>query len=150
MQNEDLSRDYLFRAKGRLKALDTLLKEKLWADVVRESQEVVELALKSLLRYHLIEIPRVHDVSGVLEANTEKFPTALRASLPELMDISQDLRRDRELAFYGSEDVTPHEFYKEKHAKKAIEQAKLVVSVCVKHTGLLSDSDSSFPRPTKR
>ena len=135
MQNEDLSRDYLLRAKGRLKALDTLLEEKLWADVVRESQEVVELALKALLRHHKIEIPRVHDVSGVLEANQERFSSDLKSKLPELVDISQELRRDRELSFYGSEDVTPHEFYKEKHAKKAIGQAKRVVAVCLKETG---------------
>ncbi len=50
----------------RLRAVDARFAEKLWADVVRESQEVVELALKGLIRYHHIEVPRVHDVSGAL------------------------------------------------------------------------------------
>ena len=130
MKNDDLGRDYLLRAAGRLKAVDTLFGEGLWADVVRESQEVVELALKGLLRLHRIEVPRLHDVSEVLEQNRERFPAAVREALPELVDISQDLRRDRELAFYGSEDVTPHSFYKKKHAQSARERAARVVSVC--------------------
>ena len=132
MKNQDLAKDYIIRAKGRLKALDTLFSEKLWADVVRESQEVVELALKALIRSAQIEAPRVHDVSSILEANSTIFSSAVQKVLPDLVDISQELRRDREIAFYGSEDITPHEFYKEKHAVKAISQAKRVVGICEK------------------
>jgi len=136
MNNEQLYRDYLIRAEGRLKALETLFNEALWADVVRESQEVVELSLKGLLRYMRVEVPRIHDVSGVLEANEEKIPSAIKKSLGELVDISQDLRRDRELAFYGSEDITPHEFYKKKHAQAAKDKAKRVVELCKIGVGL--------------
>ena len=130
MRNLDLAKDYLLRAAGRLKAVDTLLAERMWADVVRECQEVVELALKGLLRYHDIEVPPVHDVSEVLEDNSARFPRIVQETLDELMEISQELRRDRELAFYGSEDITPHSFYKEKHAKIARRRAGRVVSVC--------------------
>lgn len=130
MRNLDLATDYLLRASGRLKAVDTLLGEHMWADVVRECQEVVELALKGLLRHHDIEVPRVHDVSEVLEANNSRFPKLVQETLDELMEISQELRRDRELAFYGSEDITPHTFYKEKHARIARQRAGLVVSIC--------------------
>ena len=130
MNNEELYKDYLLRAKGRLKALHTLYQEKLWADVVRESQEVVELALKGLLRFLRIEVPRVHDVSAVLEQHVDILPEIISNSLGEIVDISQDLRRDRELAFYGSEDITPHDFYKEKHAKSAITKATRIVSIC--------------------
>ncbi len=132
MKNLDLAQDYLLRAGGRLKAVDTLLAEHMWADGVRECQEVVELALKGLLRYHDIEVPRVHDVSEVLEENSGRFPQVVREALEELMEISQELRRDRELAFYGSEDITPHSFYKEKHARLARQRAGRVVSVCRK------------------
>jgi HEPN domain-containing protein len=38
------------------------------ADVVGESQEIVELALKGLLRSCGIDPPRIHDVSDVLVA----------------------------------------------------------------------------------
>ena len=130
MRNLDLAKDYLLRANGRLKAVDTLLAERMWADVVRECQEIVELALKGLLRHHDIEVPRVHDVSEVLEENGARFPKIVREALDELMEISQELRRDRELAFYGSEDITPHSFYKEKHARVARQRAGRVVSIC--------------------
>ena len=55
MQNQDLARDYISRCLKRLKALDTLYNEQGWADVVRESPEVVELALKALLRHFHID-----------------------------------------------------------------------------------------------
>jgi hypothetical protein len=132
MRNLDLAKDYLLRANGRLKAVDTLLTERMWADVVRECQEIVELALKGLLRYHDIEVPRVHDVSEVLEENSTRFPRVVQETLEELTEISQELRRDRELAFYGSEDITPHSFYKEKHARVARQRAGRVVSICRK------------------
>lgn len=136
MNNELLYKDYLLRAAGRLKAVETLFSEGLWADVVRESQEVVELSLKGLLRFMRVEVPRIHDVGSVLEENETKIPASIRQSLPTLMDISHDLRRDRELAFYGSEDITPHEFYKKKHAQAAKEKARQVVEVCRKGMGL--------------
>lgn len=69
MRNRDLSRDHLNRAQARLLALDVLYQAESWADVVRESQEIVELALKALLRASLIEPPRVHDVSDLLRAH---------------------------------------------------------------------------------
>jgi hypothetical protein len=130
MRNLELAKDYLLRANGRLKAVDTLLVERMWADVVRECQELVELALKGLLRHHDIEVPRVHDVSEVLEENSERLPRIVQETLEELTEISQELRRDRELAFYGSEDITPHSFYKEKHARLARQRAGRVVSIC--------------------
>jgi HEPN domain-containing protein len=46
MTNPDLARDYFTRARKRLKAVALLLDEEAFADVVRESQEVVELLLK--------------------------------------------------------------------------------------------------------
>lgn len=55
-------------------APDTLFDGGGWADVVRESQEVVELALKGLLRGCGIEAPRIHDVSEVLFPRTGPFP----------------------------------------------------------------------------
>jgi HEPN domain-containing protein len=131
MNNNALAVDYLTRARGRLKALNTLFDEELWADVVRESQEVVELALKGLLRFCAIDVPRIHDVGAVLETNRALLPPSIQSALSEIADISHDLRRDRELAFYGSEDITPHQFYKEKHAKKAREQANRIVDLCL-------------------
>ena len=50
MRNQTLAADHIRRADARLRALDVLFEAESWADVVRESQEVVELALKGLLR----------------------------------------------------------------------------------------------------
>ncbi len=101
MQNRDLSADHLRRATARLSALDALYEARSWADVVRESQEVVELALKGLLRAHGVEPPRIHDVADVLLA---------------------------EQAFDGAEDLTPSDFYKEPDAVSAHDGARFVVT----------------------
>ncbi len=135
MRNLDLARDYLERAARRLKALDVLHAERGWADVVRESQEVVELALKGLLRSCDIETPRVHDVSDVLRDNAARLPKPAAAALDELCEISRRLRRDRELSFYGSEDLTPSSFYREADAREARRQARRVVEVVTRAFG---------------
>jgi HEPN domain-containing protein len=127
MRNVDLARDYVRRAAVRLQALDVLYREKSWADVVREAQEIVELALKGLLRSCGVTPPRVHDVSDLLLAERERMPEALQGSLEELAEISRDLRRDRELAFYGAEDLTPSSFYSKKHATAARDGARKTV-----------------------
>lgn len=102
MRNVDLAKDHLKRASARMLALDTLFDAESWADVVRESQEVVELSLKGLLRAHGVQPPRVHDVSEVMIANAERLPEALRGHLAELAEISKRLRLSKELAFYLS------------------------------------------------
>jgi len=132
MQNKDLIGDYLFRCDARLKAIETLRSLKSWSDVVRESQEVVELALKAYLRFHNVMPPRVHDVSPTLEENIALFGKAQTAMVENFIEVSRIMRRDRELAFYGSEDLTPSQFYKEKDAKIAFGMAKDVVQSVVK------------------
>lgn len=129
MRNPDLARDYLVRAEARLRALDVLAEEESWADVVRESQEVVELTLKGLLRAHGIAPPRVHDVSDILEAERARLPDALDPEIDTLAQTSRDLRRDRELAFYGAEDLTPSGFYSHEDADRARSRARHAVEV---------------------
>lgn len=133
MKNMSLARDYIVRAQKRLKAVEVLLREESWSDVVRESQEVVELALKSLLRASSIEVPRIHDVSPVLEENKERLPKKIQDSLSKIVHISRQLRRDRELAFYGSEDLTPSLFYKKEDASEALKNAEWIVSTVIVH-----------------
>ncbi len=127
MQNRSLVQDYIERAQVRIGAVEYLFSKKSWADVVRESQEIVELALKALLRDCNIDVPRIHDVSGILSEEKRKLPASIHKDLEKICEISRSLRRDRELAYYGSEDLTPSEFYKEKDAKEALESAQFVV-----------------------
>lgn len=128
MQNPRLAEDYIQRAAVRLKAVDTLYAAKSWPDVVRESQEVIELALKALLRISHIDTPRVHDVGDVLLENRGRLPESIRPEAEKLADYSRGLRRDRELSFYGSEDLTPSDFYREKDAREARAMARETVA----------------------
>lgn len=129
MRNPELAADYIHRADVRLGAIEVLFAAQSWADVVREAQEVVELALKGLLRSCGVEAPRVHDVSEVLLAERERLPAAARAHVERLAAVSRDLRRDRELAFYGAEDLTPSSFYTRADAVQARDGAAEVVRV---------------------
>ena len=133
MRNRDLAADHLRRAGARLRALDVLYDSRSWADVVRESQEVVELTLKGLLRASGVEPPRIHDVADVLEAERDRLPKDLVPHLDRLTAISRALRRDRELAFYGAEDLTPSSFYREKDATVARDSARDVVTLVRPH-----------------
>jgi len=133
MRNSELASDYIRRARVRLKALDVLFEGESWADVVRESQETVELALKALLRAAGIDPPRVHDVSDILLSERARLPAGLGDEAEALAAISRRLRRDRELAFYGAEDLTPSGFYSRKDAEEARDGARLVVTAVVPH-----------------
>lgn len=124
MRNKGLARDYLIRARKRLAAVETLYDQQAWADVVRESQEIVELVLKALLRSMKIEVPRIHDVSDILLEHVDQAPAGLRSEINRMATISRNLRRDRELAFYGSEDLTPSEFYKKDDATLALKDVR--------------------------
>lgn len=129
MRNQRLAEDYIKRASTRLSVLDALFAAESWADVVRESQEAVELALKGLLRSAGIESPRVHDVSQTLLENRDRLPEVIGPHAERLAEHSRQLRRDRELAFYGSEDLTPSEFYRREDAAVARDMARDVVGV---------------------
>jgi len=133
VRNIGLAADHVRRAEIRLEALDVLFARESWADVVRESQEVVELALKGLLRAHGVEPPRIHDVSEVLLAEQGRFPDSLREKLDDLASISRELRRDRELAFYGAEDLTPSGFYSRSDAERARDGARRTVAAVLPH-----------------
>ncbi len=133
MRNPDLARDYVRRADLRLRALDVLFDAESWADVVRESQEAVELALKGLLRACGVSPPRTHDVSEVLEEERDRLPPALVPEIATLASASRGLRRDRELAFYGAEDLTPSGFYSRDDAEQARASARKTVELVKPH-----------------
>ena len=130
MKNKSLAEDYLSRAGHRLAALEVLLKRQSYADVVREAQEIVELCLKALLRKSGIEVPRIHDVSEILKEEKSRIRQTIRPHIDKLAKISKEMRRDRELAFYGSEDLTPSEFYQKEDAQKAFKEAGWAHSIC--------------------
>ena len=73
MTSESLARSYLVKAQKRLKALAVLRDEDAHSDVVREAQELVELALKGVLRAIGVEPPKFHDVGGLLIEHRDKL-----------------------------------------------------------------------------
>jgi len=127
--NQSLARSYLVKAQKRLKALAVLRDEGAYSDVIREAQELVELALKGMLRAAGIEPPKFHDVGGLLLEHARKFSQAAREQLPRAADISKRLRRERELAFYGDIDFIPTEEYSAADAERAYQDAAWVVTL---------------------
>ena len=132
MTTSSLAKSYIVKAGKRLKILDVLFKEEDYSDVVREAQEIVELALKGVLRYVGIEPPKWHDVSSILKEHKELLPPIVSKELVRITRISKRLRKERELAFYGDEDFIPTEEYDAKDAKDAMRDAKFVVKIVSK------------------
>jgi HEPN domain-containing protein len=150
VRNQDLARDYIRRSEIRLKAVDVLFESGSWADVVRESQEIVELSLKALLRAAGIDPPRIHDVSEVLLSERSQLPAALRSELDMLGEASRQLRRDRELAFYGAEDLTPSDFYSRADAETARASARRTVALVKPHIPQGAHAPPRAPRKRRR
>ena len=123
MTNNELARSYLFKAGKRLKVLDLLLQERDFSDVIREAQEVVELAQKALLRQVGIDPPKWHEVSDILLAHEEFFPKAVRGAFEALAPVAKWLRKERELSFYGDIDFIPTEEYTKEDALRPMEGA---------------------------
>lgn len=129
MTNGSLAESYLVKAGKRLKILDVLLDDEAYSDVVREAQEVVEPALKGMLRQVGVEPPRWHDVGGILREHRGRFPPDVAREVERLAGISAVLRKDRELSFYGEVDFIPTEHYTREQAQRARDDAVLVVSI---------------------
>ncbi|MGI6609769.1 MAG: HEPN domain-containing protein [Limnochordia bacterium] len=123
---------YLEKAQKRLRVLEVLLEEQAYSDVVREAQEVVELALKAMLRLVGVEPPKQHDVGGLLVDHSSRFVEDVRQELPVLAATSKWLRKEREFAFYGDVDFIPTEEYSLADAQRADREARHVVHVALR------------------
>ncbi|HEY8270317.1 MAG TPA: HEPN domain-containing protein [Pseudobdellovibrionaceae bacterium] len=127
MTTNDLAQDYLKRCQMRFKALKVLLDEGAYPDVVRESQEIVELLLKGYLRLNLIDPPKWHDVGSILTDNKNLLSESIRANLDEITEFSKYLRRERENAFYGEDDLIPLEHYDFKMAQTCYNKVEWMI-----------------------
>jgi len=128
MTNETLAESYLKKAEARLKALAVLKAEGAYSDVIREAQELVELALKGVLRAIGVEPPKIHDVGPLLLEYRKKILPKLRDDVAGVAEISKRLRKERELAFYGDLDFVPTEEYSEDDADRAYADAERVLT----------------------
>ncbi len=129
MTNKSLAESYLRKASDRLDVLDLLFKKGAFSDVVREAQEIVELSLKGMLRAVGIEPPKYHDVGALLIEHRDRFSKVTFENLEKAARISKELRKERELAFYGDIDFIPTEEYTDENATDAMESANFVVNI---------------------
>jgi len=93
MTNTTLAQSYLIKASKRLKSLAVLLDQQAYSDVIREAQEIVELASKGMLRQVGIEPPKWHDVGDPLLQFGERFPLPTHSHLERLAATSAWLRK---------------------------------------------------------
>ncbi len=128
MNNLTLAQSYLVKAQNRLAALDVLLERKAYSDVVREAQELVELALKAILRQIGIDPPKQHDVGGLIVSFRDRLAPAVAEKAERLAAVSKWLRKERELAFYGDVDFIPTSEYGLEDAQRAVDDARFVVA----------------------
>ena len=129
MTNRSLAEAYLAKAEVRLEVLEVLRRRAAHSDVVREAQELVELALKGMLRAIGVEPPHVHDVGPLLREHRAKFAAPVEAHVDRAAEVSKRLRRERELAFYGDVDFIPTEEYTSEDAARAEAEARWVVDL---------------------
>ncbi len=121
-----LANSYLTKARVRRQALDLFWAAEDYSDVVREAQEIVELATKGILRGIGVEPPKRHDVAGLLAHYEDRLP---KAEWARLAAASKWLRTEREFSFYGDIDFIPTEEYSAAEAKEAIAAADLAIAL---------------------
>lgn len=124
MTSNQLAVGYLRKCTDRLAALAVLVSREAWSDVVRESQEIVELALKGVLRAIGVDPPKWHDVGSLLVEHELRIPMVPGTELHYLAAASKSLRKEREFSFYGDIDFVPTDEYDGDDASEAAEQAR--------------------------
>lgn len=112
-----------------------------YADVVRESQEVVELILKGTLRFIGVDPPKRRDVRTVLARFFDRLPAEWREAMEEIGEASTELAQERAHAFYGDEDdlIPASELFGEGDARRALGVVDRLPSM---YGGLLGEGQS--------
>ena len=124
MTTHQLAAGYFRKCTDRLAALEVLVSREAFSDVIRESQEVVELALKGVLRAIGIDPPKWHDVGDLLIEFEAQLPMLEPGEIRELAAASKRLRKEREFSFYGDVDFIPTDEYTQADADQAFAHAK--------------------------
>lgn len=129
MVNFDLAKSYFLRCKIRFEVLPNYLNKEDYADVIRESQEIIELMQKGLLISVGIQPPKWHDVTKIILENDQLFTKDIILKITELKNDIAWLRGQRELSFYGDMDFIPEESYTKEDALKAIACAESIINL---------------------
>ena len=127
---------YLKGAGTRLESARRAFDKNEFSYVVRQSQECVELCLKSALRFVGVEPPKWHDVGFILKKERDRFPEWFKEEIEKLAFISKRMRREREPSMYGDEELslTSEELYGKYDAEVSLEDAEFVYKMCAELT----------------
>lgn len=115
MSHGEIAKTYLVKARVRLEALGFCYGREAHSDVVREAQEVVEIALKGILWHIGVEPPKIHDVGRLILEGREELPDEVGRLAGELVRV------------HGDVDLVPTAEYGPDQAKQAIDDARLVI-----------------------
>lgn len=134
MTSSRMGKRYIEEAKGRMELVQLAADRGLWAAVVRESQECVELFLKGALRLVAVEPARTHDVGEILRREASRFPDWFRSQVPFLAAVSTEMAGDRGIAFYGDErrELGPQDLFDESDGQRALENMGFVAGLCLR------------------
>jgi len=135
MVNEELAKDYIKRVKIRFNILKNFLKEEDYADIISESQEIVELIQKAILIKIGIEPPKWHDIIDILEKYLDKVPKVFSQKIDYFKKECKWLRKQREISFYGDMDFLPLKSFTKEDADRAIKLANEFIKVSNKFYG---------------
>jgi HEPN domain-containing protein len=129
-----MAKSYIRQALERLKHAAEAFEDGNYPYVIRQCQEAVELLLKASLRLVGVEPPKWHDVGPLLRREAARFPGWFQEAIPRLARISRRLRREREPAMYGDEELglPPEELYDREDAAEALEWTREVAGLVVK------------------
>ena len=132
MTSSRMGRLYIDEAASRVELVRPARERGLWATVVREAQECVELFLKGVLRLVAVEPTRTHDVAELLRREAARFPEWFRAEVDRLATISTEMAGDRGIAFYGDErqHLAPRDLFDEADAERAAGNLEYVADLC--------------------
>jgi HEPN domain-containing protein len=134
MTSARMGRRYIEEARGRVDLVRLAFERGLWATVVREAQESVELFLKGALRLVAVEPARTHDVAELLRRAANRFPEWFRTEIDHLASISTEMAGDRGIAFYGDErqSLGPQELFDQSDGARALGNLHYVGELCEK------------------
>ena len=132
MTNSEMAWSYLRQAEQILQEAERHYQRKAWHLVIRRCQETVECAPKAALRAAAIEVPHVHDVGFFIREHAARFSEPLTKHLDRVVSISRRLREERELSFYGDEEVgaAAERQYSKEDAEEALRDGHFIFDLC--------------------
>ena len=126
-----LAKSYFTKFKVRVEVLPEYQKRQAYSDVIRESQEALELFIKALLRHMGHEPSHSHDPGRELLTLKDRVPPHFSPLVDDLAKWSKALRKDRELSYYGAADFVPTDNYTETESADALEFLQLTYKTLV-------------------